>query len=86
MNNDLNIGTIKLVEEKTWWESRTVWSAIVTIICLVATAFGIEVSEDQKSVVIDAFAAIAGSLGVIVGAILSIKYRIKADKTISSQR
>lgn len=71
------------MEEKQWWKSRALWSLVVAVGCLIAGAFGFEVDEQTKQLLIDNTTAIASGVGILFGIISGAIFRIKAkDKLI----
>ena len=69
-------------ETKPWWQSKTIWGAIITIVALILSLFGVQIDEQTKQVLVNEFVAAATAIGGIVGAVLSIYGRIKAEKRI----
>ncbi len=69
-------------DNQPWWQSRTVWCAMVPLITSLAHFAGVTLSPDTQSSLPDVLMAIAGAIGA-VGAIF---YRIKATKAISAQK
>ncbi|HOV80325.1 MAG TPA: hypothetical protein PK728_09505 [Bacillota bacterium] len=67
------------MEEKKWWQSKTVWGGIVAIGGAVAGAFGIAVDEATQGEIVDYIMVIAGA----AGGLLAIYGRLKAEKKIN---
>ena len=63
---------------KPWYMSKTIIGAVVTVLALVATAFGYGIGAEDQA----ALADYAVSLGGIVGGLLAIYGRVKASKEI----
>lgn len=64
---------------QVWWQSRTVWCAVVPLIVSLSHLAGITLPSDVQASLPDILASTAGSIGSI-GAII---YRIKAEKPIA---
>ncbi len=58
-----------------WWQSRTIWYAIVAALAAVLRLFGVEIGTETQADILTAVMGIVGAVGAIV-------YRIKADKII----
>jgi uncharacterized membrane protein len=65
--------------EKSWWASKTVWGAIITVASVCAGFFGFELSADEQAALTDSVVGVVGSLGVLVGAGVSVYGRFKAE-------
>ena len=69
-------------QTKPWWQSKTIWGALITIIALILSLFGVQIDEQTKQVLINESVALATAIAGIVGAVLSIYGRIKAKQRI----
>ena len=69
-------------QTKPWWQSKTIWGALITIIALILSLFGVQIDEQTKQVLINESVALATAVAGIVGAVLSIYGRIKAKQRI----
>jgi predicted SpoU family rRNA methylase len=67
-----------MLEMKTWYQSRTIWGALIALAASALQATGIHVSAQDQSQMADAALAIAGAFG----GLLAIYGRIKAEKTL----
>jgi len=66
------------METKNWWESKTVWSGVITIGAIAAGYFGLEIGGADKEALVEGLTTIVAT----VGALLAIVFRIKASKTV----
>jgi hypothetical protein len=66
------------MDVKLWWQSRTIIGSLVAILCLIADRLHIAVPEDQRNALIDALLA----AGQVIGSLIAIWGRIKANSTI----
>lgn len=66
------------METKKWWESKTVWSGVITIGAIAAGYFGLEIGGADQEALVEGVSGIVGA----VGAILTIIFRIKATKEV----
>jgi len=70
------------MEEKKWWASRSIWSLIVALACVVAGIFGVDIDEATKEALLDNTVAVVSAIGAVVGIISGAIFRMKATKTI----
>lgn len=63
---------------KKWYESKSIWGGLITILSIVLGVFGYTLSPEDAELLIGAFAA----LGAAVGGIVGIVGRVKATKEI----
>lgn len=66
------------MESKKWWESKTVWSGVITVLAIGAGYFGYEIGGPDKEAMVEAVSGIVSA----VGAVLTIFFRIKATKEV----
>lgn len=66
-------------EEKQWYESKTVWSGVVTLLAVALGAVGYTVTPEDQISLVAAVTAAAASIGSIV----SIYGRVSASKKIA---
>lgn len=64
------------METKEWWQSRTIWGAVVIVISQIAALFGKQLPDQTQ--LIDAFTLI----GTAIGAGLTIYGRVKTTTII----
>jgi len=71
------------METKSWWTSRTIWGGIITVIAFLVQLFGwTTITPEEQATLIDKLPMIATIIGEVVGFILVIMGRIKAEKAI----
>lgn len=59
-------------------QSRTVWSALVSVVAILASKAGYTIVEADQAMIVDAI----GTLVATVGAVAAIVFRAKATKVI----
>jgi uncharacterized membrane protein len=69
-------------ETKAWWESRTIWGSLLTLISIVLSQFGIKVDDVTLQQIVD----VAIQLGEIVGVIIAIWGRFLATQRLGFRR
>ncbi|SMO75399.1 hypothetical protein SAMN06269117_1263 [Balnearium lithotrophicum] len=69
-------------ETKKWYESKAIWGAVVTIFAIVLGFFGVQIDEQTKQVLINETTAFASAAAALVGSLLAIYGRVKAEKKI----
>jgi len=67
-----------MYDSKDWWTSRTIWSAAAAVIASLALLAGIEMDLTDVAAMTDALL----SLGSIIGGLMAIYFRGKADRRI----
>jgi uncharacterized membrane protein len=67
------------VNEKKWWQSKTIWGAAITVAAVVAGFFGVDIPAEEQAVLTDSLVAVVSSIGALVGVGVSVYGRIKAD-------
>ena len=66
------------MDTKIWWQSRTIWAGLITVISCVAGLLGYQIAEgDQQELITMITGAVGGVSGVI-----AIWGRVKASKSI----
>jgi hypothetical protein len=63
---------------KTWYQSRTIWGALVAIIASLAHAGGFSLSASDQGQIADALVSVAGTAGGLV----AIWGRVKATSKL----
>lgn len=63
-----------MVSEKTWYESKTIWGALLAVIAAIASTFGIMVDENAQQSTAEAMVQMTGA----AGALLAIYGRLSA--------
>ena len=69
------------MENKYWWQSKTIWGGLVAIGAATAGAFGIAIDDATQGEIVDYIMVIAGA----VGGLLAIYGRVKADRVIKQE-
>ncbi len=67
---------------KPWWESKTIWGSIITVVAVASGLFGIQIDAQTQGLLVDNITALVSAGGAIVGALLGIYGRVKADKKV----
>lgn len=67
-----------MTEFKPWWQSKTLWGAIVTIVSAVLGLAGYELGEADR----EALVGLLTSLGAALGGIIAIVGRLRARSRI----
>lgn len=63
---------------KPWYQSRTVWAAIITVLAVVLGEFGVPLTEaDQAEVLDNIMAVVAGG-----GGLAAVYFRLAATKAL----
>lgn len=74
-----------MMETKKWYQSKTIWGSIVTVLAVllsIVTGQHVIIPEEQAQLV-DKIVAVVDDVGVLVGVILTIYGRVKAEKRIN---
>ncbi|VVT18483.1 hypothetical protein [Hoeflea sp. EC-HK425] len=67
-----------MTDIKPWWQSKTLWGAIVTIGSAVLGLTGLDLGETDR----EALTGLLTSLGAAIGGMIAIFGRIKAKNRI----
>ncbi|MEQ9490864.1 MAG: hypothetical protein RIM72_17930 [Alphaproteobacteria bacterium] len=67
-----------MTDIKPWWQSKTLWGAIVTIGSAVLGLAGLDLGETDR----EALTGLLTSLGAAIGGMIAIFGRIKAKNRI----
>ena len=71
------------MDTKEWWKSTGIWGSLVTMGSLVVfLAFGVEITAEQQTTIINNAVAIGTAASSLVGLILAIRGRVKAKAKI----
>lgn len=74
-----------MMETKKWYQSKTIWGSIITVLAVllsIVTGQHVITPEEQAQLV-DKIVAVVDDVGVLVGIILTIYGRVKAEKRIN---
>jgi hypothetical protein len=68
------------MEDKEWWKSVTIWMQIVgTLSFLLKLSGFVELTPETQATLAQNLAAIATSLAILIGAIVTVVRRFKKD-------
>lgn len=67
-----------MTDIKPWWQSKTLWGAIVTIASSILDLAGLELGDADA----EALTGLLTSLGAAIGGIIAIVGRLKAKSRI----
>lgn len=67
-----------MTDMKPWWQSKTLWGAIVTIASSILGLAGLELGDADA----EALTGLLTSLGAAIGGIIAIVGRLKAKSRI----
>lgn len=71
------------METKKWYQSKTIWGSIIMLLSMVmGSVTGVQIGQAEQDSTANTVVALAEGLGTLVGFILTIIGRIKANKTI----
>ncbi len=68
-----------MVEEKQWYQSKTIWGALLAVGASFVSTLGISIDSSAQSDLADAMIQLIGALG----AIMAIYGRLSASEVIS---
>lgn len=63
---------------KAWWASKTIWGGLITLLSVVLSVLGYQMTTEDQEILVGAITAIMGG----VGGLLAIWGRVKASKPI----
>lgn len=72
----MNSGVVKT---KSWWQSKTIIGAVVSMVSTLLASFGVAIAPEMQTEIVTTFVAFGG----VIGSGLSIYGRIKASHTIT---
>lgn len=72
------------MQAKPWYESKTIWSLIVTALGLVLARWHVSLSFDDAT--LDQICSVAGQIAAVVGPIGALIGRLKAQTTITATK
>ncbi len=67
-----------MVDEKNWWQSRTIWGALVAVLASVLNALDIKLDEGAQGELADTIVQLVGA----VGALFAVYGRLNATRVI----
>ena len=67
-----------MIDIKPWWQSRTLWGAVVTIVSATLGLLGYDLAEADR----EALSGALTSLGAALGGLIAIVGRLKATNRI----
>lgn len=67
---------------KNWWESKTIWGALIAVVASILTIFGYDISQDDQEQLSVAITSIIAAIGGVIAIIGRVK--VKDQKTIDS--
>ncbi|WP_417417477.1 hypothetical protein [Hoeflea sp.] len=67
-----------MTDMKPWWQSKTLWGAVVTIVSAVLGLTGLDIAEADR----EALTGLLTSLGAGLGGVIAIMGRIRARNRI----
>ena len=67
---------------KTWWQSKTVWAALISAVCAVLAITGHHINSDTQAQLVNEFVDIANGISIVSG-IAAAYYRTKATAQIN---
>ena len=62
-------------DNKSWWQSKSVWGGIVAVLASIASVVGVSLDAGTQELVATALVGVAGAAAAIIG-------RVKATKPI----
>lgn len=65
-------------ENKYWYQSKTIWASIVTVLALIAGMFNLTIDTETQQGIVELVTVIVG----VIGSTTAIWARIRASKTI----
>ncbi len=63
---------------KAWYQSRTIWGALIAIAASIGSTFGLMISEQEQAVISEAILQITGA----IGAFIALYGRLKAEQRV----
>lgn len=67
---------------KQWYQSKAIWGSLAVIISLVAAAFGFDIPKEEINGIVDQVFNLVPEIAALVGSLVAIYGRFKADKAI----
>lgn len=63
---------------KSWWQSKTVWGGVIALVAGILGIFGYNLVETDQAELVE----IGSGVAVVLGSLISIFGRVKASKSI----
>lgn len=67
--------------DKKWFESKTIWGGLVTLLSVILSVLGYQLTTEDQELLVAVLTGVMGS----VGGLLAIWGRLKASKPIKSR-
>ena len=55
-----------MLNEKPWWESRTIWASVIAVAAVIAGYFRFEIVEADQAALVDAITSIVGAVAGVI--------------------
>ena len=65
-------------EQKSWWQSKTIWAGVIAIVEAIAGIFGISINDTTQKEIVDYIMVVASA----ISGLLAIYGRVNANKLI----
>lgn len=73
-------------ETKPFWQSKTMWGAGIGTLGMIAGAIGYQIDPATQQVLIDQSYAAVMAVSALVGTVLVVVGRLRADKAVSATK
>lgn len=74
-------------ETKAWYESKGVWGGLIAMLASIcAMLFGVKIDQGTQQQMVNSLVVIAPNAVALIGAILAIYGRIKANSKIGGKK
>lgn len=71
------------MDSKPWWQSKTVWAALVAAACALLSLIGHNIDAGTQAIMVNNIVNILDGASVLFGILASI-FRAKASKTLTT--
>jgi type II secretory pathway component PulF len=72
----------RVIMEKEWWKSQTLWGGIIMAIAFIVGLLGYSITTQEQKTMTDLIISIATPLGELIGLIMLIIGRVKVGKQL----